>query len=253
MMNARDIIDRLATLDEATVAEPEVEPDVMPAEPSAPPAPSRPRREPAPDPWSVPPDFEPDQMPRPKAEDETESIESWLEATQQPIRDWEWDGQELRLLLDDGSTESYTRQQLDEIGVFGQMAFAESEEPPTELALDDRPPSGPDEDATGTLDAILGRNGECGCEGGAEEMISVEGEAAEKLTQGISDVVAGILGIVAQVAGEEGGEEGHSDYEDFYAKKGDEKPKKKKDSEKSDGSDSKKSDEKDGKKDDDKE
>lgn len=131
-MNVRDLIDKLASMDEATIAEPEVDPDVAPPteRPSAPPAPSRTQPRPRPNPYSVPPDFEPGQMPRPKAEDESSSIEQWLDATQQPIQDWEWNGEELNLLMDDGSTETYTRQQLDEIGVFGQMAFGEAVEDP---------------------------------------------------------------------------------------------------------------------------
>lgn len=267
-MNARDIIDRLAALDEATVAEPEVEPDVTPAEPQAPPAPSRPRREPAPDPWSVPPDFEPGQMPHPKSEDDTESIQNWLEATQQPIQDWEWDGENLNLLMDDGSTETYTRQQLDEIGVFG-MAFAESKEDdehgdesetgaPTGLDGDFEVPDGleqsleaggePAENANGTLDAILGRTPAEAAPGGERETMvaHVEGEAAAELTQAVSGVVSAILGVVDQALGGEGEEgEHHSDYQQFYDKEKDKPGDKKEDKEKKEPEKPKDSDEKD--------
>lgn len=234
-MNARDIIERLAALDEAPAA-PEVEPDVAPdvdpdVAPSAPPAPRTPR-EPSPDPWTVPPDYEPGTFPHPKAGDESEAIEGWLEATQQPIQDWEWDGENLRLLLQDGTVETYTRQQLDEIGVFGEMAFAESlkededegekdgdkdegGEEGGEAESSDEPPFGkeeggePGEDAGGcpgapqddTIAAILGTadmNPEV-----------VAGEPAQQLTQAVDQLVSAILGVVqapTQPAGEPVGE-----------------------------------------------
>jgi hypothetical protein len=253
-------------MDEALPAEPEVDPDVMPAEPSAPPAPSRPAPRRRPDPFTVPPDFEPGQMPRPKAEDETGSIEAWLEATQQPITDWEWNGEELRLLMQDGSTETYTRQQLDEIGVLGQMSFAEAVEDPQEVQPPPEnmgeEPSMPDfdgddgldmdpelaqhleigdEDGAGTLDTILGRNcaggaPEGGREGEAEVVINLDPEASQELTQAVSDVVAAILGTVGQALGGEGGEAPEGDKSSD--KDADKKPdkKKKKDGEKDDKS-----------------
>jgi hypothetical protein len=64
-------------------------------------------------------------------DDDMVAIRDWLSATQQPMKDWEWDGENLRVLLDDGSVETYDRQQLDKAGVFGgsdAMAFAESKE-----------------------------------------------------------------------------------------------------------------------------
>lgn len=217
-MNAREIIERLAALDEAPVAEPETAPDIAEpeVEPSAPPAPSRPSREPSPDPWTVPPDYEPGEFPHPKAGDDTEAIQSWLDATQQPIQDWEWDGQMLKLLMLDGSVESYTREQLDEIGVLGQMAFAEgledfkgeSDDDEPKGEADDAEPKGEDDDAP-----------ECPSEGadgppGGEDIIGgilgtaapgpdvevVQGGPAEKLTQAVDDVVQAILGVVSQVA-----------------------------------------------------
>ena len=109
-LHPRDIIDRIASLDEATVAEPTVEPTEAP--PTERPT-ERPTRRPSRSPWTMPPDMEPGQEPRPKAEDESAEIENWLEATEQPIRDWDWDGNELRLALDDGTTEVYSRGQLE--------------------------------------------------------------------------------------------------------------------------------------------
>jgi hypothetical protein len=198
-MKAHEIIDRLASLDEqAPVEEPQVEPDVLPEEPAVEPREPAPRRGPRRDPYTVPPDFEPGQMPRPKAQDEGSddmaSIQSWLEATQQPIQDWEWDGSELRLLMDDGSTEVYTRPQLEQTGVFsGEMAMAESRHftqedveaaanaalehddgeapgpgpfgPPAEEVVVDGPPpdveefvsEAPPDEAAGVLDQLLGR------------------------------------------------------------------------------------------------
>jgi hypothetical protein len=291
-MKAHEIIDRLASLDEQTTTEePAVDPGILPAErPTEPDRPATPRR--SNDPYELPPDFEPGQMPRPKAEDESGDIQGWLEATQQPIQDWDWDGQELRLMMDDGSTEVYSRQQLEEIGVFsGEMAFAmgESEEdftgieqrakgliaqwvryalrsnidpkdkaayqewlsgqqqpthvlsPQTWLgrfgrAQEDFQPDaennespygdveGPDpesvqaaiaaeeppNEAAGVLDQILGRTPSSSCAsteaepmGDAGQVIPVEGEKAEELTQAVSDVVNAILGIVADVSGEE--------------------------------------------------
>jgi hypothetical protein len=247
-MHASEIISRL--LGEATTVEPEVEPSVAPPETSPPPAR---RSAPAPtrDPWSVPPDWEPGPMPRPRAEDESGAIESWLQATQQPIEDWEWDGENLRLLLDDGSTEAYSRAQLDEIGIFGQQSFAESEEPsfvtdqgqgtgamlsPMELSPElsqHLEIDGPgEEDATGTIDALLGRTSggnEPAGSLGQEEVIQVEGEPAEQLTQAVSDVVSAILGVVQTASGgevpaigDESGAESEPDDE------GDNKPPKKK-------------------------
>jgi len=225
--HARDIINRLAALDEATVAEPEVEPDVIPAEPAAPPAPSQPRPTPRHDPYTFPPDWdEPGQMPRPKAEDDTESIEGWLQATRQPITDWEWDGQELRLLMNDGSTEVYTHQQLSDIGVLnGEMAFAESQVS-EECECEHEHEEGAPDEATGVLDAILGR-APCPSSPQAEEMVQIEGEPAEKLAQAVSDVVTAILGIVDQ-GGEapEGGEKPEADKKPEDSDK-DEKPSKK--------------------------
>jgi hypothetical protein len=201
-MKAYEIIDRLAALDEqAPVEEPQVEPAVTPDEPATEPAEPGPGR--SPDPYELPPDFEPGGLPHPKAEqDDTAVISAWLEATQQPIQDWEWDGNELRLLLDDGSREVYTREQLEEIGVFGgELAFAESEEtaavePPTDEDEDE--PVAPPGEAAGVLDQILGRvpSGSASVGEIEPEVIHIEGEEAEKLTQAVSDVVQAILGIV---------------------------------------------------------
>lgn len=123
---AQQIIEELAALIEAPVEEPVVEPEIdVPTErPSAPP----PQRERRPAPWRIPPDMEPDTFPRPKAEDqEAHQIERWLQVTQQPLDDWEWDGQTLTLMLRDGNVETYDRRQLEEIGILSQ-AFAESKE-----------------------------------------------------------------------------------------------------------------------------
>jgi hypothetical protein len=169
----------------------------------------------------VPPDWEPGTFPRPKAEDESEAIESWLEATQQPIQDWEWDGSNLRLLLDDGSVETYTREQLDEIGVFGQMAFAEgiqedddhkgdekgeedeedredkegeesrSGEGPGESGFSFDGEAGPAEPVDSTISGILGN------ESGEGEIEVIQGEPANQLTQAVDNLVQAILGVVS--------------------------------------------------------
>lgn len=221
-MNAREIIERLAALSEAPVAEPETAPDIAEpeVEPSAPPAPSRPSREPSPDPWTVPPDYEPGEFPHPKAGDDTEAIQSWLDATQQPIQDWEWDGQMLRLLMLDGSVESYTREQLDEIGVLGQMAFAEgvedfkgeSDDDEPKGEADDAEPSGeaddapecPAEGADGPPDVDLGGEDIIGSILGTAtpgpDVELVQDEPAAKLAQAVDDVVQAILGVVSQGA-----------------------------------------------------
>jgi hypothetical protein len=203
-MNVRDLIDKLASMDEATIAEPEVDPDVAPPaeRPAAPPA--RPQPRPRPNPYSVPPDFEPDQMPRPKAQDESSSIEEWLEATQQPIQDWEWNGQELNLLMDDGSTETYTRQQLDEIGVFGQSAFAEAVEDPQTV-------EDPPED--------FGSNGmefdpaavEQAAEGHGLDMPGEQGDLDPELAKHLDiDDEGDAEGTLDTILGRTGGEEGES-------------------------------------------
>ncbi len=219
-------------------------------------------------------------MPRPKSGDETESIQSWLEATQQPIQDWEWNGQELSLLMDDGSTETYTRQQLDEIGVFGEMGFAESLEDENfdpqavEAAAEGQDePMGPPEpsseldpemaqhlemdDAGGTLDTILGRNDVgvgAGGEPGEPEVTSasvVIEVPPEDAAQTVSDIISAILGV--EPAHKEGGETEEEPGEKIDGKiDGKSKSKKKKDSEKSKDSDSKETDEKDEPKEDDK-
>jgi hypothetical protein len=208
-MKAHQIIDRLARLDEAPVEEPQIEPDVAPTE--APPAPSRPSTRPSSDPYELPPDFDPGQMPRPKAEDdEAAAINDWLEATQQPITDWDWDGTELRLLMQDGTTEVYTREQLDEIGIFsGEMAFAESQsglfedcgECPEDLTGEEFAAAGPVDapsgEATGVLDQILGRT-PCAAPSATTQTqtIQVDGEKAEELANAVTDVVQAIIGIV---------------------------------------------------------
>jgi hypothetical protein len=231
-MNAHEIIDRLARMDEA-FEQPTVEPGTIPEEPT-----TQPDFEPGPDrspgPYELPPDFDPDAMPHPKAGDdnESETIRNWLEVTQQPVKDWDWDGEKLQMMLDDGSIETYSRQELDQAGVFGgEMAFAESTEDEDEDDADDDEgdkndfgpencPTCPDEpsgdEATGVLDQILGR---CpcasepsltlgcgpGCDSSAEfggegapgsEVIEIEGTEAEKLNTAITDVVSAILGIV---------------------------------------------------------
>lgn len=222
-MKAYQLIDRLASLDEAAPVE---EPIVEPTE--APPAerPRTPSRRPSRDPFELPPDFEPGQMPRPKANDESEQIGNWLKATQQPIQDWEWDGHELRMLMDDGTTEVYSRGQLEEAGVFaGETAFAESleDEGGAEGESLYPDPVGPDmetvdaaiaaeevpnDEAAGTLDFILGRNSggcECGApapEAAAAEIVPVEGEKAEELVQAVGDLVGAIIGLVGAGAGE---------------------------------------------------
>lgn len=223
-MKAYQLIDRLASLDEAAPVE---EPIVEPTE--APPTerPRTPSRRPSRDPFELPPDFEPGQMPRPKANDESEQIGAWLQATQQPIQDWEWDGHELRMLMDDGTTEVYSRQQLEEAGVFvGETAFAEGLEGEEGEEGDSLypDPEGPDmetvdaaisaeevpqENASGTLDMILGRTPTCGCDQGGEmpgEMgmsaVAVEGDKAEELVQAVGDLVGAIIGLVGSGAGE---------------------------------------------------
>lgn len=222
-MKAHEIIDRLALLDEqAPVEEPPVEPGIAPEEPAT--EPGDPGRRQSPDPYELPPDFEPGGLPHPKAEaHDSEAIRGWLEATQQPIQDWEWDGHDLRLLMDDGTTEIYNRGQLDQLGIFdGEMAFAESQDdasPDEASAYPDI--EGPDPDsvqsaiaaeepdpneAAGVLDQILGRV-PCGSAPVGEiasepEVIHIEGEAAEKLTQAVSDVVQAILGVVQGETGE---------------------------------------------------
>ncbi len=220
-MQVHHLIDRLARLDEeAPVEEPAVEPGVAPEEPTV--EPSDPGRRPSRDPYELPPDFEPGGLPHPKAEAESEAIRGWLEATQQPTQDWEWDGHELRMLLDDGTTEVYGRSQLDQLGIFsGEMAFAESEqtdnpkgpdmfsddqaetETETDLVPAENGPAGehPGNEAAGVLDQILGRS-PCGSAPVGEiapepEVIHIEGEAAEKLTAAVSNVVQAILGVVA--------------------------------------------------------
>ena len=233
-MKVYEIIDRLARLDEAPVEEPVVEPEVTPEEPIT--DPGDPGRREAPNPFELPPDFEPGGLPHPKAQsEEIEAIRGWLEATQQPVQDWEWDGHELRLLMDDGTTELYNRQQLDQIGIFDdQLAFAESEEPDNpkglpnmpadDQALNDFVTENPDAtvgdvererpgeqaagaEAAGVLDQILGRTpcgsasvGEIAPEG---EVVHIEGEAAEELTNAVSDVVQAILGVVQTATGDE--------------------------------------------------
>ncbi len=201
-MNVRDLIDKLASMDEATIAEPEVDPDVAPPaeRPAAPPAPSRPQTRPRPNPYSVPPDFEPGQMPRPKAQDESSSIEEWLEATQQPIQDWEWNGQELNLLMDDGSTETYTRQQLDEIGVFGQTAFAEAVEDPQTV-------EDPPEDFGSTGMEFNPASVEQAAEGHGLDMPGEEGELDPELAKhlDIDDEGGGAEGTLDTILGRSGG------------------------------------------------
>lgn len=274
-MHPRDIIDRIASLDEATVAEPTTEPTEAP--PTEIPT-ERPSRRPSRSPWTMPPDMEPGQEPRPKAEDEAAEIEGWLEATEQPIRDWDWDGNELRLALDDGTTEVYTRGQLEEIGVFGgQMAFAESEEPDNDQGLPPMPDddqaindfatgegeamvaAGEDEpkmDADGTLDMILGRTptpAEPAAGGeGTIEVIQIDGSQAGEIMGAVSDLVKAIIGTVG--GSEEGGDEG----EDKKGKKKEkdsegEKGKSKKEKKSKDKKEDKSEDKDDDKKDDDKE
>ena len=276
-MNAREIIERIDRLNEAPVEEPEIDPGIAEpdVEPSAPPAPSRPRpgREPRPGPFTVPPDYTPGTFPHPKSGDDGEEIEAWLEATQQPVQDWEWDGENLRLLLDDGTIETYTRQQLDEIGVFGSMAFAEALEIPpfggaksgyfntdeVEQAGNDFLAAGgeggledmggeaePSEGEFGDLGGpgepgLAGEEGEPddtilqGILGGAStaEPIEVTGEPAEQLGQAVSDVVAAILGIIQQTGGSEAETGGESEPKSD-SEKSDKKPKAKKDGDKKD-------------------
>lgn len=245
-MKAHELIDRLASrLDEqGPVEEPVIEPGTIPEEPEfAPDAPPAPRRTRSP--YELPPDFEPGQMPHPKAEnDETDSISNWLEATQQPVQDWEWDGHELRMLMDDGTTEVYSRRQLEEVGIFGQAAFAESEESgafnfsPEDLesdgeeTIEENPVFGepaPEENAAGTLDMILGRTPCSACSDTETEMaakpevISVEGEKAEELTAALGDVVSAILGLVQ---GDEGFENKPEEEDDDSDSEKDGKPKK---------------------------
>lgn len=299
MMKPHILIDRLAALDEAEIAEPEVAPGVD--EPATEPqrAPSRaPRR----DPFELPPDFEePDKLPHPKSEgDESESIRAWLEATQQPIQDWDWDGTKLSLMLDDGSTEIYDRRQLEELGIFDtgqEMAFAESryftmeevraagenfmKENPnlvgpdggTGAMLDNEPDlgelgrflddenapesmSGEDlsqaepigDDATGTLDMILGRTPCSGASVAAgPEVIELDGDAAEEIGTAVGDLVGAILGVVG---GKGGGNEPEKKDDSKADKKDDKEGSKKKDKpkkekEKSDDKDDDKNDDKD--------
>lgn len=235
-MNARQIIDRLAALDEASpapdIAEPEVDPGIAPPQ-------REPDRDPGVDPndpWGVPPDFDPETFPPGKAEDDEGAIESWLQTTQQPVRDWQWDGQVLKLLLNDGTVESYSREQLDAAGVFGEMSFAESvqeaedeekedegeekEEEESAEGEDDKPEEGHEEPDGDEAPPFGGENedgpellgggddvqGILGNEGG--EAIEVQGPPAEQLAQALGDVVQAILGIVQQqqTGGLEGGE-----------------------------------------------
>lgn len=228
-MHPRDIIERIAALDEATVAEPTVEPTEAP--PTERPT-ERPSRRPSRSPWTMPPDMEPGHEPRPKAEDQSEQIESWLQATQQPVRDWDWDGNELRLALEDGTTEVYTAGQLQEIGIFdGQTAFAESEEglpfSPDSEFLDGggEEPCGEGEamvamgadepkesdDSHGTLDMILGRTPTPAAEIGGEEavqVVQIDGDHAEDVIDAVSDLVKAIIGAAS---GSEEGEEPKDD------------------------------------------
>lgn len=232
-MNAREIIDKLARLDEQSpVEEPVVEPGVEPAEPDFP-EPTEPTRRPGrrSNPYEMPPDFDPAVMPRPKAEeiDDVEAIESWLEATQQPIDDWDYDGNELRLHMLDGTVEVYSRGQLEQAGVFADesaLAMAESMaeddfgETPEPIEGEEVVVDGPPEDveaflsnadhdeAAGVLDQLLGRS----CPNnepaedieGEETVIHVDGEEAEELGQAVTDVVQAIIGIVKGAEGEEG-------------------------------------------------
>jgi len=116
----------------------------------------------------------------------------------------------LRLLLDDGTTEIYSRQQLDQVGIFdGEMAFAESEESSSECPCSQ---GVPEEKPLSVLDQILGRS-PCDSSTPDElsagpEVINIEGENAEKLNTAISDIVNAIMGIVGgETAPEEKSEE----------------------------------------------
>jgi hypothetical protein len=165
----------------------------------------------------VPPDYEPGTFPRPKAEDESESIESWLEVTQQPIRDWEWDGNHLRLIMLDGSVETYTRDQLSEFGVFDSgesQAFAESQDDDDDDAGQAEAEEDDTEDEEGAAESPFGDEGEsldsCPCPAGApsgpdstiqsilggEDTQVITGEPAERLASAVSDVVSAIIGLV---------------------------------------------------------
>lgn len=281
-MKAYELIDRLASLDEAaTVEEPVVEPETIPGQ-----EPALPSRRPSRDPFSVPPDFEPGQMPRPKAQDESGQISAWLSATQQPIQDWEWDGRELRMLMDDGSTEVYNRVQLEQSGVFDDSAaFAEAledlgmggegegdgeslypgmegpDQETVQAAIADEQPSN---EAAGVLDQILGRTSSCGCAGGEPEMggemVPIEGEQADNLVQAVSDVVSAIIGLVGGEGGEPAGEgeamvdAGEDEPKEAGSKKSEKKKDKKDGGKKKEKDDEKgEDDEKDDEKDDDKE
>lgn len=270
-MKAYELIDRLASLDEAsTVEEPVVEPETIPGQ-----EPALPTRRPSRDPFSVPPDFEPGQMPRPKAQDESGQISSWLSATEQPIQDWEWNGRELRMLMDDGSTEVYNRVQLEQSGVFDDSAaFAEAmedladegngggeslypgmegpDQETVQAAIADEQPSN---EAAGVLDQILGRTSPSGgCAGGepgmgASEVIPIEGEQADNLVQAVSDLVSAIIGVAGGGGGEAPDMDKSEDKEDDKSddKKSDKpkKAKKKSDDKKEDKEPSEKDDEKD--------
>ena len=42
-------------------------------------------------------------------------IERWLHGTTEPFEDWDWDGRELTLFLNDQPIEKYTRETLAEV------------------------------------------------------------------------------------------------------------------------------------------
>jgi hypothetical protein len=204
-MKAHQIIDCLARLDEAApveepVVEPDVKPDVEPAEPVVPTR--RPERRPSP--FEYPPDWEPGHAPNPKADTlEAQQVKEWLEMTEQPVEDWDWDGSQLRLRLENGSTEVYSRNQLNQAGVFS--AFSESEE---EIEIENEEPlaieeisacpcAEPDK-AAGTLDMILGRT-ECPSHSEpGPTVIELDGKQSTKLMTAIDDVISAILGATSE-------------------------------------------------------
>ena len=144
-------------------------------------------------------------MPKPKAEDDsdTEAIEQWLAVTQQPMADWDWNGQELRLQMTDGSTETYTRQQLEQAGVFGEMSFAESQE-------DDKDDDEGKNEGDGSEGAFGGDDeGEGSKEEGEDKLITLDGGTmtpGETCSSGQDMTIRGILGVTPGEGGDAGAE-----------------------------------------------
>ena len=248
-VNARDIIERLAQLDESPGVETAPTPTTLP---NLPKPTTRPGTTPAPrpnprphrphDPYENP---KVDAPPKARNNDEITAISEWLAVTEQPMQDWEWDGSNLRILMKDGSVETYDRAQLEDAGVFAS-SFSESveddeenesdeenkiedeldseddeseEEQEEETSIRDQEPGEEFEVTPGPSNIVpltpgTGANACSGLDAtmcgilGMDATTGIEGEdpsPEQKLSQAVSDMAQAIIGIVGGDTGVESG------------------------------------------------